>query len=371
MQLREVFKCWGVGTDPKKSAEGTLQWQSLGADQLGAEGVVGSARKFRRALLCASLELLGNASTVRCESRDLLSLVGKHMHSVQYCRPLASCFDEVYKAMNSGASIKTLPLSAVDDLMMVTGMLPQHWMDQRLQFSPVAYATDASEEGGGACSTIGLTARGRAKCHMGCCESFDYEGGQADPVVLIEAFGGIGGLRRSMELLGVMPLGIIFIDSDPMCIKLAKKHCAFVITVDDIKKVDKKMILDWRRLFPRAAEVVLGGGWPCVNHSSLNKNRQGAAAASSRLLDDLLRIAEDLKTSRRALKLSGWQVIEFYENVVMDETDLVVQSEAIGCDPIFVEAAEVLHCRRPRLFWIKGLEVIEGKDLVLYRDQQV
>ena len=76
LQLREVFKCWGVGTDPKKSAEGTLQWQSLGAEQLGAEGVVGSARKFRRALLGASLELLGNASTVRCESRDLLSLVG-------------------------------------------------------------------------------------------------------------------------------------------------------------------------------------------------------------------------------------------------------------------------------------------------------
>ena len=76
LQLREVFKCWGVGTDPKKSAEGALQWQSLGAEQLGAAGVVGSARKFRRGLLGASLELLGNASTVRCESRDLLSLVG-------------------------------------------------------------------------------------------------------------------------------------------------------------------------------------------------------------------------------------------------------------------------------------------------------
>ena len=50
----------------------------------------------------------------------------------------------------------------------------------------------------------------------------------------------------------------------------------------------------------------------------------------------------------------------------MDEADLDFQSQAIGCDPIFVEAAEVLHCRRPRLFWIKGLEVMEGKDLVLY-----
>ena len=235
LQLREVFRCWGVGTDPK--------------------------------ILGASLELLGGASAVRCESRDLLSLVGKHMHSVQYCRPLASCFDEVYKAKKSGASMSSLPLSAVDDLLMVTGMLPQHWMDQRLQLSPTALATDASEEGGGACCTIGLTARGRAKCHMSCCESFDH--------------------RRSMELLGVMPLRVMFIDSDLMCLQLAKKHCAFVITVDDTKKVDKEMVLDRRRLFPSAAEVVLGGGWPCG--SSLIKNRQGAAAPSARLLDDLLR----------------------------------------------------------------------------------
>jgi hypothetical protein len=56
-----------------------------------------------------------------------------------------------------------------------------------------------------------------------------------------------------MELLGVIPQGIIFIDSDQLCIKLAKKHCAFVIIVDDIAKVTKQMVLDWRRLFARAS----------------------------------------------------------------------------------------------------------------------
>eukprot|EP00435_Cladocopium_sp_Y103_P064824 s447_g26.t1 len=166
-------------------------------------------------------------------------------------------------------------------------------------------------------------------------------------------------------------MGVIFIDSDPLCIKLAKKHCAFVITVDDIKRVTQKMILDWRRLFPRKMEVVVGGGWPCISHSALNKNRQGAAAPSSRLLDDLLGVAENLKTCSAPLKLPDWQVIEFYENVVMDEEDLTVQSQAIGCDPIFVEAAEVLHCRRPRLFWMKGLQVLEGKDLQLFANQKV
>lgn len=235
------------------------------------------------------------------------------MHSVQFARPLACCFDEIYRSINMHSHTRGLPLTALDELLMLMGLLPQHWMDQKLEISGTCYATDASEDGGGACASIGLSARGKAKCRLACCESQDQEGGAADPIVLIEAFGGIGGLRKAIELLGIMPQGIIFIDSDPLCQKLAKKHCAFVQVVDDIKKVDKNMILGWRRLFPRAQQVLLGGGWPCVNHSSLNKHRQGAGAASSRLLDDMVRIAGDLKTCSAAAKLSDWEVLEIYD----------------------------------------------------------
>eukprot|EP00435_Cladocopium_sp_Y103_P063493 s447_g25.t1 len=128
-------------------------------------GLVGSAWKFRRAFPGTSIELLGKTSRIKNDAQELLSL-----------------------AMNSGVASMTLPLAAWDDLMMITGMLPQHWMNQKLQLSPTACATDASEEGGRACSTIGLTARGRAKCHLSCCEANDNDGGKADPILLIEAF---------------------------------------------------------------------------------------------------------------------------------------------------------------------------------------
>ena len=142
-----------------------------------------------------------------------------------------------------------------------------------ITLNPTVYATDASPDRGGACETFGLSARGRAKCHLLASELDDQEGGSCDPVVVIEAFGGIGDLRKALELIGILPQGIILIDSDPLCLKLAERHCAFVITVDNVNKVNLEMVRDWRRQFPRASKVILGGGWPCVNHSSLNKNR--------------------------------------------------------------------------------------------------
>ena len=51
LKLRETFKVWGVGRDENKAAEGVLEWSSLGAEQLGEAGLVGSSRKFRRAVL--------------------------------------------------------------------------------------------------------------------------------------------------------------------------------------------------------------------------------------------------------------------------------------------------------------------------------
>lgn len=130
LQLREVFRCWGVCTGPKKSAEGTLNGRAWVLSNLEQRGLPGARASFEEHSLGPVWSSMRSTSEITCEPRDL-SLVGQRMHSVQYCGPLASCFDELYRAMNSGTSRKGLPLSAVADLLMVTGMLPQHWMDQR------------------------------------------------------------------------------------------------------------------------------------------------------------------------------------------------------------------------------------------------
>ncbi|CAE8627063.1 unnamed protein product, partial [Polarella glacialis] len=58
LKLREVYKVWDIDRAPKKASEGVLNWTSLGAEQRGLEGLVGSALQFRHALLGVSLHLL-------------------------------------------------------------------------------------------------------------------------------------------------------------------------------------------------------------------------------------------------------------------------------------------------------------------------
>ena len=88
--------------------------------------------------------------------------------------------------------------------------------------------------------------------------------------------------------------------------------------------------MTWRRTFPKVRKVVLGGGWPCVNQSRLNADPQGALAPSSLLLEDLLNIRGWLKECSRPLRLADWEVIEVFEHVVMDATDLLARSKKIG-----------------------------------------
>ena len=361
MKLREVFHVWGVERDANKSAEGLLDWSSLGAEQLGEAGLLGSSRKLRRAVAGAALQLLGKEPGVPRGSKELLSVVGKAMHSIQFCRPLACLFDCLYREINTSEGKHAITITSEDELLMIVSSLPMHWMDQRMTISPTVYATDASPDGGGACCSSGLSARGRAKCRLLC--STDDLGGGSDAVVLVEAFGGIGGLRKACELLGILPQGVIFIEMDQTCIKLARRHCPYVLTVEDIRKVTYDQVLEWRRLFPRTRKVILGGGWPCVNHSRLNATRKGAAADSSRLLDNLIQIRSWLKQASGRLRLPDWDVLEVFENVVMDEKDLQGQTALIGYPPMFAEAGQVLRCRRPRLWWIKGVDLIKGLDL--------
>ena len=100
-----------------------------------------------------------------------------------------------------------------------------------------------------------------------------------------------------------------------------------------------------------------------MNHWQLNSQREGAEAASSQLLDPMLNVAKWLRKCSKPLRLPEWEVIELYENVLVDDADLRAQSSKIGFKPFLVEAADIHWCRRPRLYWLRGLPLLPGKDL--------
>ena len=155
LKLLQVFQVWDVGRDPKKSAEGTLTWSSLGAEVDGKRGLVGSNTKFRRGVLGSTINLL-RSEKIRPDSQELQALVSKHMHTVQFCRPLACTFDHLYREVANPGGGGNLSELGRDELILLSCLLPQHWLNQHRKPSGTVFATDASEEGGGACHAKAL-----------------------------------------------------------------------------------------------------------------------------------------------------------------------------------------------------------------------
>eukprot|EP00435_Cladocopium_sp_Y103_P052133 s394_g16.t1 len=361
LKLRAKMEELSVGRDPKKAAEGEVTWRSLGAEVAGEEGWVGSALNFRCALVSANLGLLGG-ELVRTDSPNLQSVVSKNMHSVQYCRPLSCLMDHLYVDLNRQIP-RDLSEESRDELMLLTCALPLHWQDLKMKVSGQVYATDASPDGGGACCSTGLSPWGNSRLHSLSHEQDGIEGLATRRTIVVEVFAGMGGLKQALDLLGYEPMGVIAIDSSPECAKVYKQHCRHCVWYTDVNTIAEKDVLSWRERFPKATCVVLGGGWPCINHSQLNVNRQGASGASSQLLDRMVDIRKWLEGCSDKLNLPPWRVVEFFENVVMDDEDYRTQSAKIGYSALHVEAAQLGRCRRPRLYWMKGLQVIHADDV--------
>lgn len=130
------------------------------------------------------------------------------MRSVQYQRPLASLFDSIYQEQNSEKQ-KWVSESSIDELVMLTCSLPMHWIDQRCEISGQVLATDASEDGGGACISAGLSKWGRARINTLAHEIISEEGDGAETTVVIEAFAGVGGFLQALKLLGFHAMGVV------------------------------------------------------------------------------------------------------------------------------------------------------------------
>eukprot|EP00435_Cladocopium_sp_Y103_P006537 s2887_g2.t1 len=181
----------------------------------------------------------------------------------------------------------------------------------------------------------------------------------------VAEFGGAGSLTEALKLLGISPIGIVFIENDEKLRRHFKQRHPDAIVLPAIEKVARKDVITWRKFFSKASIVLHGGGWPCQDQSRLNADRKGADSARGKLLEPMLVISKWLKEVANLQGCHPWQVIEFYENVMFDDRDEGLFFQKIGWNPFHVKGEEFMHCRRPRQFWIQGLEVPLGNDLVL------
>ena len=136
-----------------------------------------------------------------------------------------------------------------------------------------------------------------------------------EDIMIIECFGGIGGLRQAFALNHLQPGVSVLIEWDDDKARAALRQWSGTIHWRDIAKVDAIRL---RTLIPFAGRIrliVIGGGFPCPEFSRLNVQRGGHQVAQlhthiRRLAIECGRIFTNCKVKR------------FYENVAsMDDVE--------------------------------------------------
>ena len=116
------------------------------------------------------------------------------------------------------------------------------------------------------------------------------------------------------------------------------------IEVDDVRKVDKRMVELWCNRFPRVVEVHLHAGFPCVHLSSVRANRRNLEGEGSNLFWELLRILRLLEEVFE-LEVKVEFVVENVASMDVGARDEI--SAHLDVQPILVCPSDLMPFNRP------------------------
>lgn len=164
---------------------------------------------------------------------------------------------------------------------------------------------------------------------------------------VLSLFDGISVAQQAIKELGITPTYYAS-EIDKYAISIAQKNHPNTIqigSVVDVKGSDYEDI------------DLLVGGSPCQDLSIAKKNRQGLSGSRSGLFWEFVRIRDEVKPKYFLL-----------ENVAsMPKEAKAVITEALGVEPIMINAALVSAQNRKRLFWtnIPNVTLPEDKGILL------
>ena len=253
-RLRISYTAAGVTRDPKKAAEGVLVWNTLGVQVRGAEGLVG-ARVLRRSELLAAI--LGLTTSEHPTELSYLGLLGKLIHALQLNRPLMSVLSRAFRpgAWRLG---RPLTLEAAEELLTLAALLPCLWSSLRASVRGTVACTDASEVGGGACESVGLSPKGKALLEdlalgLTAC---------ASDVLLVSCFDPLGSASLALEYLGVTPAGIVGIEESRSGRAILRASTGRAITFPSLAACSPDELRLWKEWFPDVKVVIVYSGKP-------------------------------------------------------------------------------------------------------------
>ena len=166
---------------------------------------------------------------------------------------------------------------------MALGLMPLRHCDLRATLHWQATCSDASESGGGVCTSIGLTHMGRRAA----LEELQFPLRESESpvlpspfgvtyrgIVIFEFFGGIGGFRRALERIHIPIKGAVLCEIDEAARRAALASWPSSIVWQDITQVSASMLVEFLSSFLCLEGVASAGGSPCQGISGLSSKRQ-------------------------------------------------------------------------------------------------
>ena len=348
--LQDTYAELGVPRHPKKAVSRQPQAEVQGAIVDGTRGI--AFPKVEKVLKYAHLARL--LVTSGYSNQKQMQIVGGGLVYIAMFRRLLGGLNHIWKFITSCEGSPPvvkfpIPPEVSHEILRFLGLLPLAYMDFRCSISSAVTASDASESGGGATVSCGLTPVGAVA------SSCSIRGDLIEPtdipsVLTIGLFDGIGALRVAADCLQWHVAGHISVEKSAEAARVVESQFAGSLQVSDVNLVDAAMVKDWSTKFTQVSLVVIGAGPPCQGVSGLNAARKGALKDErSCLFVHVPRIRDLVK------QFFPWaQVRTLMESVAsMSPEDEGVMSEAIDETPWYIDAAGVSAAHRPRLYWVE------------------
>ena len=359
--LRDQYAELGVPRHPKKGVARQTVAEVQGAIVDGVRGI--AHPKVEKVLKYVHLAILLLQAS-HCTQKQAQVVGGGLVYMAMFRRPLLGGLNHIWQFIVGFEGLPPVVKLPIPDAMKAeiarfVGMIPLAYMNFRGNVSPLVTASDASEFGGGATVSEGLTPMGVAASQ--CRVRGDIVEPEDLPTVLtIGLFDGIGALRVAVDSLGWAVSGHISVEKSAEARRVVESHFGKTVTVSDVAEIDSNLVKEWSQQFTQVSLVVVGSGPPCQGVSGLNASRRGALKDErSCLFQHVPRIVQLVR------RHFPWaQVRSLMESVAsMDLQDQEYMSQAVGLEPLYIDASGVSLAHRPRLYWLDW-EILESPDAI-------
>ena len=337
------YKVWNSPESPEDRVDRALVARTLGVVNDGLAGRRDVPPDCFPKLASLIFYLLG-AEKVR--KRDLQIVAGRSLRFVMRNRACAVALDGIWRAIAHWERPQPLTLEVAVELLQVLCLAPLGYTDMRLRVDPWPSCSDASYHGGACCISTSLTQKGKRRAQA---VRVPAELVSSSEFALVSLFDGIGGARRSMEMLR-LPVGVfIAVEQCPQRRRVCRNAYPHVVEYADVAHVTAAMVRTWANKYPRVRHVACGGGFPCQDMSRLRGQRRfGIKGRNSRLVHHLPRIWQLIRTHWPSVRL--WR---FAENVSSSrDEDIREVNLLFSVRPVLIESADVSWVRRGRYYWV-------------------